>query len=307
MPFGEDLVSLERELSPPLVQSDLIETVEMETRYSYRGPAMSPVGQDAGAGAGLTVVTLNGEAELNGEGPAAVPEADMGPQAEEIAPSSAPRKHGRPSLSASATPAKSVASRTPRSTKSAAAVKSAGRSTGKRKAAELETADEAEVTPAPKKRGRPARAASAATSARLAAKAAKKGTRGRPKSSTPAKRKAGRAKKDLTNGEVPQGEYEVEEIVDSAIDAETMEHLYFVKWKGYPASDNTWEPKKNLTHAHDLVRDFDAKKKKADAEKAPKNASSGENNRTTRARKPKAVKEVKKAPKQRGRKRRTQA
>jgi hypothetical protein len=45
----------------------------------------------------------------------------------------------------------------------------------------------------------------------------------------PAK-KSGRAKKVTTNDEVPAGEYEVEEIVDSAIDADTLEHMYLVKW-----------------------------------------------------------------------------
>lgn len=55
------------------------------------------------------------------------------------------------------------------------------------------------------------------------------------------------------------------------IDADTMEHKYFVKWKGYPASENTWEPKTNLVHAAQLVAAFDAKKKKKAVEddKAP--------------------------------------
>lgn len=53
----------------------------------------------------------------------------------------------------------------------------------------------------------------------------------------------------------------MEEILDSAIDADTMEHMYRVKWKGYPVGEATWEPKKNLTHAAILVRAFDATKK----------------------------------------------
>lgn len=136
--------------------------------------------------------------------------------------------------------------------------------------------------------------------------------------SKPAK-KAGRPKKE-TNGEVAEDEYEVEDIVDSAIDADTMEHMYHVKWKNYPASQNTWEPRKNLKGSLDLVRKFDAKKKKADAEEAAKKvpakktaaaAASGE--KKTPGRKPraakavKAVKAAKKAPGRPARKRRARA
>jgi hypothetical protein len=270
------------------------------------------------------------------------------------APSSTLKKRGRPSLSASATPAKSVASRTPRSAKGAATPKSVSRSAGKRKAAEPESKQEEEeedeeedeeeeeegeevieTTPAPK-RGRPARSAGASASARLAAKAAKKPARGRPRSTAvsnapdtrvyssntaiqaaakPA-RKVGRPKKNATNGEVAADEYEVEAIVESAIDADTMAHMYLVKWKNYPASENTWEPKKNLEGSLDLVRKFDTQKKKAEAAEAAKKAAakktaaaaSGPAKRATRGPKPKAVKAVKKAPgRPPGRKRRARA
>ncbi|AEO70158.1 uncharacterized protein THITE_2121185 [Thermothielavioides terrestris NRRL 8126] len=230
MPFGEDI--LDGDLSPPLVQSDLIGgSVEPE----------SPVGQGSAPGRGLTVVTLDDQAGMNGSA-APAPEAELDIDAKDEAevtstapaPPSTIKKRGRPSLSGPATPAKSVSSKTPTSTNSAAAPKSAGRSTGKRKAAESEPElKEAETTPA-RKRGRPARSAGSSASARLAAKAANKPTRGRPKSAAqpapkPAK-KSGRAKKVTTNDEVPAGEYEVEEIVDSAIDADTLEHMYLVKW-----------------------------------------------------------------------------
>lgn len=118
-------------------------------------------------------------------------------------------------------------------------------------------------------------------------------------------RKAGRPKKQATD-EVPAGEYEVEAIVDSAIDADTMEHMYLVKWRNYPASDNTWEPKVNLSGSLGLVRAFDAAKKKAEAAEAAKKAAAarkaapasaaGEKKKTAvRGRKPKAVKPVKAA------------
>lgn len=80
-----------------------------------------------------------------------------------------------------------------------------------------------------------------------------------------------------------------------------MEHMYLVKWKNYPASDNTWEPKKNLTGLLDLVRKFDTQKKKAEAAKKASAkkatvAASGPAKRATRGPKPKVVKAVKKAP-----------
>lgn len=60
-----------------------------------------------------------------------------------------------------------------------------------------------------------------------------------------------------------QKEYHVERIVDSMIDADTKEHLYQVKWTGYPSKDNTWEPKSNLENCKNLVKDYDAKQGKS--------------------------------------------
>ncbi|KXX83223.1 Heterochromatin protein 1 [Madurella mycetomatis] len=328
MPFGEGLFSLDRGISPPLVQSDLLRA---EADYSWE-PLL-----EGGAGSGPTVVSLDDQEPA----PMLSHLPEVGVTLENMAevnsPMSVPsttRKHGRPSLSASvtsATPTGSAAARAPRSTKSPTTVKSAGRSTGrKRKAAALEpeqermpgsgletepepgseSGTEPEPTPTPKKRGRPARAAGAAAIARLAAEAAKKPTRGPPKLSAATQepiKKASRRKNEVTtNGQTPKNEYEVEEIVDSAIDADTMEHMYLIKWKDYPENDNTWEPRKNLKGALDLVRKFDAKKK-AEAEMASKKAvaarkgsgSEGEGEkakptRATRGRSAKAVKPVKK-------------
>lgn len=108
------------------------------------------------------------------------------------------------------------------------------------------------------------------------------------------------------------GEFEVESIADSVIDADTMEHMYLVKWKGYPASDNTWEPKKNFKGGSmDLIKKFDAAKKKAEATKkaaAKKEAvPASEKKSTRRGAKPKAVKEVKTAKKGPGRPRKRRA
>ncbi|KAJ4296965.1 hypothetical protein N0V88_003881 [Collariella sp. IMI 366227] len=253
MPFGEDFFGAGP--MSPLVQSDLLGSLEPE----------SPSNQVAIKATNLTIVTLDDREDLNGDS-GGIPEADMdidmgGIEDDSIpsAPTSTLEKRGRPSLSG--TPAKSVGAQTPRSTKSIAAPKSAGRSTGKRKSAEVELEEkEAERTPA-RRAGRP-RSTGPAASARLAAKAASKPGRGRPKLSVakPTK-KAGRPKKEA-NGEVAEDEYEVEDIVDSVIEADTMEHMHLIKWKNYPASDNTWEPKKNLKGSLDLVRKPNAKKKK---------------------------------------------
>jgi Chromo (CHRromatin Organisation MOdifier) domain len=48
--------------------------------------------------------------------------------------------------------------------------------------------------------------------------------------------------------------YEVEKIVRSQKVGKGT--YYLVKWKGYPESENTWEPEKNLTQANDILNDF---------------------------------------------------
>lgn len=266
-------------------------TVE-SPRDSALQPAVKPTNDSA---AGPSVVAV--EDELNSSDD----DGDIG-SVEPKMPSSAAKKRGRPSLSRSQTPAKPTVAKTPRSAKTAPTPKSSGR---KRKAPEPEEEQEEEAeevvdeaTEPARKRGRPtARAAAVATSVRLAAKAAVKPTRGRPKGSTnttvrsstdvylavkslannqnqksaaakPTKGRAGRPRKEDTNGDrTATEEYEVEEIVESAVDAVSKEHMYLVKWKGYPHSDNTWEPKANLAHASELVKEFDTKKKAAAAEK----------------------------------------
>ena len=57
--------------------------------------------------------------------------------------------------------------------------------------------------------------------------------------------------------EIVEGEeeYEVEEILDSRRKGRSRKLEYLVKWKGWSAAHNSWEPKKNV-HAPELVKKF---------------------------------------------------
>jgi len=49
-------------------------------------------------------------------------------------------------------------------------------------------------------------------------------------------------------------EYEVEQILDSKLIRKRL--FYLVKWKGYPVSENSWEPVSHLTNCKDLIVQF---------------------------------------------------
>jgi hypothetical protein len=53
---------------------------------------------------------------------------------------------------------------------------------------------------------------------------------------------------DIVDGEE---EYEVERVLEHK--GNKRKRSYLIKWKNYPISEATWEPKKNLKHAKDLV------------------------------------------------------
>ena len=55
-------------------------------------------------------------------------------------------------------------------------------------------------------------------------------------------------------------EWEVETIEDARGDGEDRE--YYVKWRGYPASENSWEPREHLGNCKDLLDEFDRRKQR---------------------------------------------
>ena len=56
---------------------------------------------------------------------------------------------------------------------------------------------------------------------------------------------------DLIDGEK---EYELEAITSHK--RQGRGHVYLVKWKGYPTADNTWENKRNLHNAKEILQKY---------------------------------------------------
>ena len=66
--------------------------------------------------------------------------------------------------------------------------------------------------------------------------------------------------KEQNNPPVLPELYEVETLIDRSYDSDGAP-WYFVKWLGYPDTDNTWEPITNLQSCIGLVKEFDEKMK----------------------------------------------
>ncbi len=94
-----------------------------------------------------------------------------------------------------------------------------------------------------------------------------KGKRGRPVGYSPKVAAAAKAKTAATTvkkrGRKPkeEAEYVVEEILSERKNLSTSATEYEIKWKGYPSSENTWEPRGNLEGCEALLTKFEKEKK----------------------------------------------
>jgi hypothetical protein len=54
----------------------------------------------------------------------------------------------------------------------------------------------------------------------------------------------------------------VEKIIDMKQKGRGRKTHYLIKWKGYPTSDNSWEPEDNV-NAKELIREYQTRRNKA--------------------------------------------
>lgn len=100
------------------------------------------------------------------------------------------------------------------------------------------------------------------------------------------------AKRSDTEGaEEEEEEYEVEKILKRRTVKGKVE--YYIKWKNYPDSDNTWEPEENLD-CQELLDTFNAAEDKREKAASSKPKSSAKKDETPKAAKPEKKEEKEK-------------
>ena len=61
-------------------------------------------------------------------------------------------------------------------------------------------------------------------------------------------------------------EFKVEKIINMKQMGRGHKTYYLVKWKGYPMSDNSWEPWENI-HVDELIKEFQSRAQKTNKDK----------------------------------------
>lgn len=52
---------------------------------------------------------------------------------------------------------------------------------------------------------------------------------------------------------VPEGQYEIEDVLDYVHESTGVGEMYLIKWKNWESDFNTWEPPRNLIDCDDVL------------------------------------------------------
>lgn len=250
--FGDDDPNAEDGGSFPIIGTDLFENPSDDDEEPFdSGPTIPDVLLQAVETVESSVVNLNDEAEQE-NGADNIDEDDDDEEEEEEEDDDDDDDEDIPTAPMEETVAPSKA--TPKAKRGAPVSR-------KRKAGAVN--DE----PASKRFGR-GRAAAAAASSAIRQDLSKRPRAPNGQAKTVPKKSTGAKRGPKPKAVEPDEEYEVERIEDHKRDGKTT--LFLVKWKGYSAKDNTWEPESHLAHAAKLLREYEASAEEDKAAPTPK-------------------------------------